>query len=326
MSKVGTLRGRKKFINVIFPNEPTPSPWKEMASAYVPLIHMQQMWITSKLVDSKELPLTTANNNAEFVEPLELSLMLEFLNIIGHDIQIRLAGQFNTKNLPQPWQTLTEVYKLYVKGFKIVVLMSQSQPIESSQGTNRTLSARRLPNPQVQQSSESSATKKPIIIRIPKRKKPDHNTPISTSEQINVSNLDEATQINVTKLVDGEDFVADKFADKMMLSQEDLDTRIDPWSHKESPEAKKVDEYVSNDEEVEEETTAAALIRRKGKGAMKIRDTPLSTPTRSPRTESLSSDKEKLKELTGSKPPPSLSKPKYDLSRHLRGAITYMSR
>nr|GEV90725.1 hypothetical protein [Tanacetum cinerariifolium] len=47
--------------------------------------------------------------------------------------------------------------------------------------------------------------------------------------------------------------------------QEDLGTRIDPGSHKESLEAKKVAQYVSVDEEVEEESAEAALLRRKGK-------------------------------------------------------------
>ncbi|GJX77192.1 gag-pol polyprotein [Tanacetum coccineum] len=85
------------------------------ASASIPLIYMQQMWITLKLVDSKEvfrfmvdeeevtfsldelrtmlkLPLATANNNVEFVEPPELSVMLEFLDIIGHAKHIHLVG------------------------------------------------------------------------------------------------------------------------------------------------------------------------------------------------------------------------------------------
>ncbi|GKG50339.1 hypothetical protein Tco_0521439, partial [Tanacetum coccineum] len=48
--------------------------------------------------------------------------------------------------------------------------MTRSQPIKSTQGTNRTPSAPRPPNPQEQQ-GESSALKKPIIISIAKRVK-----------------------------------------------------------------------------------------------------------------------------------------------------------
>ncbi|GJQ99969.1 hypothetical protein Tco_0522954 [Tanacetum coccineum] len=65
--------------------------------------------------------------------------------------------------------------------------------------------------------------------------------------------------------------IVDKFADEMMLSQEDPDTRIDPRSHKESLKAKKVNEYVFVDEEVEEETAEAVLLRRKGNGSLEIR-------------------------------------------------------
>ncbi|GKD43990.1 hypothetical protein Tco_1268635 [Tanacetum coccineum] len=183
-------------------------------------------------------------------------------------------------------------------------------------------SAPRPPNPQEQQ-GESSAPKKPIIIRIPKRKQINPETLIPTAEQIDIENLDEATRVSIAtaksieeckaqqnikrvkeheldedieKLVEGEESDANKFADDMMLSQEDPDTRIDLGSYKESPEVKKVVEYVSVNEEVEEETAEAPLIRRKGKGSLEINDTPLATPTRSPRTitDSLSSNKKKL--------------------------------
>ncbi|GJZ17133.1 hypothetical protein Tco_0553256 [Tanacetum coccineum] len=43
---------------------------------------------------------------------------------------------------------------------------------------------------------------------------------------------------DITKLVEGEDSGADKFADEMMLSQKDPDTRIDPGSQ--SMEARKL--------------------------------------------------------------------------------------
>nr|GEY12299.1 hypothetical protein [Tanacetum cinerariifolium] len=111
-----------------------------------------------------------------------------------------------------------------------------------------------------------------------------------------------------------------------MLSHEDPDTRIDLGNHKESPEAKKVVEYVYVDEEVDKETTKVVLIQRKCKGSMEIRDTPLATPTRSLMIDSLSSYKEKLQELTASKPSSSLSKLKFDHLRHLRSTITHMSR
>nr|GEV24917.1 hypothetical protein [Tanacetum cinerariifolium] len=84
-----------------------------------------------------------------------------------------------------------------------------------------------------------------------------------------------------------------KFADDMVLSQEDPSTMIDLGSYKESLEAKKVADYVFVDEEVEEETAEATLIRRK-KNASKLLS--------------------------------SLSKSKSDRSRDFRWSIARMSR
>ncbi|GKC79385.1 hypothetical protein Tco_1130159 [Tanacetum coccineum] len=121
-----------------------------------------------------------------------------------------------------------------------------------------------------------------------------------------------------------------KFADNMMLSQEDPGTRIDPGSHKESLEVKKVAKIESIDEEVKEETVEAALIRRKGNGSLEIRETPIATPIRSPRTitDSLSSDKEKLQELTTSNPISSKGSSSWftPRSKHIKGVIARMNR
>nr|GEX63169.1 hypothetical protein [Tanacetum cinerariifolium] len=167
-------------------------------------------------------------------------------------------------NEVQHYVTNDEVVQSVFNSRKIDVSMTQSQPTKSSQGTNRTISAPKSPNPQKQQSSESSTPKKTIIIRILKRKQPDPETSILTAEQINVANFDEATQVSISlaksveeyesqqnvkcikqyeldedveMLVEGEDSVVDKFADEIMLSQDDLGTRINPGGYKESPEA-----------------------------------------------------------------------------------------
>ncbi|GKD02515.1 hypothetical protein Tco_1177489, partial [Tanacetum coccineum] len=49
-----------------------------------------------------KLPQVTDNDHAEFVEASELVTMIKFLNILGHGVVIRLAGQSYTKDLPQP--------------------------------------------------------------------------------------------------------------------------------------------------------------------------------------------------------------------------------
>ncbi|GKG44574.1 hypothetical protein Tco_0486012, partial [Tanacetum coccineum] len=102
---------------------------------------------------------------------------------------------------------------------------------------------------------------------------------------------------DIEKIVEVDEKIdTDKFVDDVLNSQEDPDTRIEPKSHKESPETEKVADYMTIDEEVEEESAEASLIRKKGKGIVEIKDTPITTPIRSPRTntDSLSLDEEKL--------------------------------
>ncbi|GKA69473.1 hypothetical protein Tco_0775537 [Tanacetum coccineum] len=162
---------------------------------------------------------------------------------------------------------LTKHHKLYAEQFGIDVPMTQSQPIESTQGTHKIPSAPRPPNPEEQQ-GESSVAKKSLIIRIPKRKKPDLETPILTADQ------------------------------------------EDPGK-------------------VEEESAEDDLIWKKWKGIVEIKDTPPTTTPRSPRihVDSLSSDKEELKDLTAFEPTSSslIPKPKTSRSKHIKGEIARIS-
>ncbi|GKD75115.1 hypothetical protein Tco_1333397 [Tanacetum coccineum] len=122
----------------------------------------------------------------------------------------------------------------------------------------------------------------------------------------------------IEQLMEGDDIVDDdEFMDKIFNSQEDPGTRLEPESHKERLEEKKsVDVLIINDDE-EEESARDALIRKKGKGIMEIKDTSPPTPIRSPRTHTapLSSNKEKVQELTTSNPTPSSSQPTTSLSK-----------
>nr|GEV71104.1 hypothetical protein [Tanacetum cinerariifolium] len=130
---------------------------------------------------------------------------------------------------------------------------------------------------------------------------------------------------DVNKIVEGDDSNAIEFADSLLLSQENPDTKIDPGSDKERPEAMNVD-YVATVEE-DEESAEAALIRGKGKSSMEVRDTPIAKPTRSPRI-NLSSDKDQLQELTTSLAP-SFEVPPQSSAKHLRqlqGALARMRR
>ncbi|GJS57092.1 hypothetical protein Tco_0651876 [Tanacetum coccineum] len=105
------------------------------------------------------------------------------------------------------------------------------------------------------------------------------------------------------QLVEGTKNVdVDVFIDDVLNSQEDLDTKIEPRSDKESLEVEKDVDMVNiaNDEEEESAGDEFELRREKRKGIEETKDTPLPTPIRSPRTHiaPLSSDKETLQELT----------------------------
>nr|GEZ55641.1 hypothetical protein [Tanacetum cinerariifolium] len=199
-----------------------------------------------------------------------------------------------------------------------------------------------------EQQGESSAQKKSTIIRIPRRRQPDTETLVLTAYQINVDSLDEATRISlatarsikdfdaqqvfkkveehlidedIEKLMEGdEEMDDDKFFDDVLNIQEDPGTRIESRSRTESPKVEKIVNYTSIDEEVKEESVEVALIRKKGKCILEIKDTPITTIIISPRTnnDSLSSDKEKLQELTASKPTSSSSNPKTNNSKHIK--------
>ncbi|GJT42667.1 integrase, catalytic region, zinc finger, CCHC-type containing protein [Tanacetum coccineum] len=291
------------------------------AFALVPWIYMQQMWHTLKLVDSKDkfkfmvdeeevmflindlrtlfqLPQATDNNHVDFVEPPKLPKMLEFLNEIDY-VALLWEGlhyqlMHSTTNVPYP--RFTKIIIDHILTMHPEILKRTTEPYH------------RVENDEVVKSIFNYGKIKRRGMRIP-----------------NWLLIEEIKQTNAYKKLVADD----KFADNMMLSQEDPDTRIDPGSHKESLEAKKVAKIESINEEVEEETVEAALIRRKGNGSLEIRETPIATPIRSPRTitDSLSSDKEKLQELTTSNPISSKGSSSWftPCSKHIKGVIARMN-
>ncbi|GJS76575.1 retrovirus-related pol polyprotein from transposon TNT 1-94 [Tanacetum coccineum] len=141
------------------------------------------------------------------------------------------------------------------------------------------------------------------ITQILRRRQPDPVTPILTAAQIDVTNLDVATQMSlatarsiedfeaqqamkkvdehlmdedIKKLMEGdEEFNANKSVDDILNSQEDLKTRIEPRSHKERPKVEKNVDLISIEEEVEEESAKDDWIRKKEKGIVEIKDTPI---------------------------------------------------
>ncbi|GJR43513.1 hypothetical protein Tco_1311616 [Tanacetum coccineum] len=164
---------------------------------------------------------------------------------------------------------LTKNYGMYAKVFVVDVPMTQSQPIESTQGTHRTTSAPRTPNPNVNE-GESSAQRSSTIIklRIPPRRSTHHTPPtpmpILTAAEVEDMTVQDTIQLSIVeqksrddleaqkniekvkehlaaeeieKMVEGtENEDADKFVNSILDNQNDPITRLDPESYKEIPE------------------------------------------------------------------------------------------
>ncbi|GJU17063.1 hypothetical protein Tco_1145029 [Tanacetum coccineum] len=91
---------------------------------------------------------------------------------------------------------LSKHFQLYASAFGVDVSMTQSQPIKSIQGTHKTPSTHRPPN-HVEHQGESSTPRKPTIIRIRRRSQSNPETLIPTTDEIDISSLDEATQMSI---------------------------------------------------------------------------------------------------------------------------------
>ncbi|GJV38411.1 hypothetical protein Tco_1410888 [Tanacetum coccineum] len=136
------------------------------------------------------LPQAIDNNHERFVAALKFSKMVPFFfNTLDFTLELRSPSNFKTTGLVQPWQTLGKIFARFlttrVTGhdqlplqimqiardkyhnldrrlrcndvvFGVDFPMTQSHPIESTQGTHRTISASRSPNPETNE-GESSA-------------------------------------------------------------------------------------------------------------------------------------------------------------------------
>ncbi|GKC02343.1 hypothetical protein Tco_0993953, partial [Tanacetum coccineum] len=310
------------------------------AFASVSWIYIQQVWHTLGLDDSKEmfifftntkeftfsvddfrrvfqLPQATDINHAGFVEPptsfsfssdaLPL-LLCNLVTSLQHTNSSSCRNNFAYKGLISIVANTRENF-LRMLNYK----------------SCETPSAPRPPN-LVEHQGESSALRKHTLIMIQKRSQPNPETPTPTPAEIDVTNVDKATQMiiatarsledlearqnvkrvkehmvdeEIGKIVEGNDDVNEnQFVDDILNSQEYPGTKIEP--------------------EKDEESAADALRRKKGKGVEDIKDTPPTTTPRSPRThtDSLSSNKEELKELTASEPSSFSPKPKTDCFKH----------
>ncbi|GKD14173.1 hypothetical protein Tco_1198580 [Tanacetum coccineum] len=228
----------------------------------------------------------------------------------------------------------TEHYRMYAEVFGIDVPLTQSQPTESTQGTHRTPSAPRSPNPKVD-AGESSAPKRSTVIRfrIPQRRSTRLTppAPVPTVDKADEMILQDTLQVSlaehksreeqearenvelvnkhlasveIEKMVEESENVIDDSPIPRNVDQNILGTRLEPRSDKESPEVEITNVVipVNVNEEEEEITDEVYELKRREKGKIveESRSTPSPTPIRSPRihTNLVSSDTEKLQELT----------------------------
>ncbi|GJW72304.1 hypothetical protein Tco_0129221 [Tanacetum coccineum] len=166
---------------------------------------------------------------------------------------------------------------------------------------HRTTSAPRTPNPDVAE-GESSASRKSTVIRLPKQNEEKVKEHLMAEE--------------IEKLVEGTENVEENVeVDSSTLRQNDLGTRLEPKSNKESPKVKitAVVQHVDVNKEGEESAEDDYKLRRreKEKYVEESRNTSSPTKIRSPRIYStlISSDTEKLHELMVNDPPPLSSTP-----------------
>ncbi|GKA10305.1 hypothetical protein Tco_0689738, partial [Tanacetum coccineum] len=180
---------------------------------------------------------------------------------------------------------LTEHYRMYAEVFGIDVPLTQSQPTESTQGTHRTPSAPRSPNPD-KEVAESSAPRRSTVIRLrlPERRSTRLTppAPVPTVDKVDEMILQDTLQISlaehkshkeqearenvalvnehlaseeIEKMVDGQENIVDDSSIPRNDESNIPGTRIEPRSDKESPEveiAKEKEVEISKENEVEQ--------------------------------------------------------------------------
>ncbi|GJV34666.1 hypothetical protein Tco_1395066 [Tanacetum coccineum] len=260
---------------------------------------------------------------------------------------------------------LMENYRLYDEVFGVDVHTTQSQPIESTQGTHRTTSSPKTPNPEPTKGKSSAPRRSTIIrLRIPPRQSARLTppTPIPTTDEADDLVLQDTLQVSlaeqksheeieskqneekvkehlmaeeIKKLVDGPENVEENVEVSSSPfrnddNQTNPDTRLDAKSDKERPKVEKIANISQPVNVIEEEEESAKddyeLKRReKRKHVEEIRNTPSPTTIISPRTHSnlISSDTEKLQELTKTNTIPSSSTPS---SSSPKSKISYTNR
>ncbi|GJY27452.1 hypothetical protein Tco_0403219 [Tanacetum coccineum] len=166
---------------------------------------------------------------------------------------------------------LIENYQMYAEAFRVDVPTTQSQPIESTQGTHRTTSAPRSPKPDVDE-GESGAQQKSTIIRlyIPPRwsTRLTPPTPVPTIFEVEEMILQDTIQLSITEQKRTENVEEDVVDNSSLNSQNDPSTRLESESYKESLEVEIIyaEQPVNVIEKEEESAEDDYELRRRVKG------------------------------------------------------------
>nr|GEX70188.1 uncharacterized mitochondrial protein AtMg00810-like [Tanacetum cinerariifolium] len=232
------------------------------ASSFVPWIYMGQFWHTLQedrskyrlklMLDRKEITLTLNDFKRIFHLPQATDNNHERFfccsNVFRNEEDAMVKNIFNSRKhndgvgmkIPS-WMITDEMklidhYWMYAVVFRVDVPTTQSQPIESTQGTHRTTSSPRSLNPETNK-GESSAPQKSIVIRLQGAK--------------NVKNV----EVNSSTLRQDD-------------TQTILETRLEPKSDKESPKVEIIaaSQPVNVIEEEKEPTEDDYELRRREKG------------------------------------------------------------
>ncbi|GJV41673.1 hypothetical protein Tco_1420113 [Tanacetum coccineum] len=119
---------------------------------------------------------------------------------------------------------LTENYQMYAEVFRVEVPTTHSHPIESTQGTHRTTSAPRSPNPDVHEGESSVQRKSTAIrLRIPPRRSTRLTppTPVPTIAEVEDMTLQDTIQLSIVEQKSRDDFEARQNVEKVNEHLED---------------------------------------------------------------------------------------------------------
>ncbi|GKD83387.1 hypothetical protein Tco_1350226, partial [Tanacetum coccineum] len=273
-----------KILTNIIKNHPLR--FSIAASSSVPWIYMAQFWHTLKedgskyrltfMLDKKVLSLILddfrtifhlpqANEifHNSFMPPPSFSDMVPFYKqVLGFTMELKKQSNFKTTGLLQPWQTLCKIFfqclatSLSLGIGTNAVAEYYNDPTESNQGTHRTPSAPRSPNPD-KEVAESSAPRRSTVIhlRLPERRSTRLTppAPVPTVDKEDELILQDTLQVSLAEHKSYENIVDDSSIPRNDESNI-LGTKIEPWSDKESLEveiAKEKEVEISIEKELE---------------------------------------------------------------------------